>query len=73
MSRQKRHKPEEIASILKQHEAGLTTAGVCRQYNISGQALYRWKSKYGGRSGAGEAFSGLSRPNFRRHQANAAR
>lgn len=28
MSKQKRHKPEEIASILKQHEAGLTTQTV---------------------------------------------
>ena len=48
MSKQKRHKPEEIASILKQHEAGLTTAEICRQYGISSQTLYRWKSKYAG-------------------------
>ena len=46
MSKQKRHKPEEIASILKQHEAGLTAAEICRQYGISSQTLYRWKSKY---------------------------
>jgi len=44
MSKQKRHKPEEIASILTQHEAGLTTAEICRQYGISNQTLYRWKS-----------------------------
>ena len=48
MSKQKRHKPEEIASILKRHEAGLTTAEICRQYGISSQTLNRWKSKYAG-------------------------
>ncbi len=37
MSKQKRHKPEEIASILKLQECGTTTAGICRQYRISPQ------------------------------------
>lgn len=48
MSKGKRHTPEQIASILKQHEGGLTTAEVCRHNNISHQTLYRWKSKYSG-------------------------
>jgi putative transposase len=48
MARGKRHTPEQIASILKQQEAGLKTAEVCRQHGISEQTFYRWKSKYGG-------------------------
>lgn len=50
MARGKRHTPEQIASILKQHEAGLKTADICRKHGISEQTLYRWKSKYGGMS-----------------------
>lgn len=48
MARGKRHTPEQIASILRQQEAGLKTAEVCRQHGISEQTFYRWKSKYGG-------------------------
>lgn len=50
MARGKRHTPEEIAAILKQHEAGLKTAEICRKQGVSEQTLYRWKSKYGGLS-----------------------
>jgi len=35
-------------AILKQGEAGLTTAELCRQHGISEQTYYRWKAKYGG-------------------------
>lgn len=48
MARGKRHTPEQIASNLKQQEAGLKTAEVCRQHGISEQTFYCWKSKYGG-------------------------
>jgi len=48
MSKQKRHTPEQIASILKQQEGGLATSEICRQHGISEQTFYRWKSKYGG-------------------------
>ena len=30
------------------HEAGLTTAELCRQQGITEQSYYRWKAKYGG-------------------------
>ena len=50
MSNRKRHTPEQIASILKQQEGGLSAAEVCRQNGISEQTFYRWKSKYGGMS-----------------------
>jgi hypothetical protein len=34
MSKRKRHKAEQIASILKQQEAGLKVANICRQHSI---------------------------------------
>jgi Transposase len=42
------HSEEQIIAILKQGEAGLATAGLCRQQGISEQMYYRWKAKYGG-------------------------
>jgi putative transposase len=44
----KRHSEEQIIGILKQSEAGMKTADVCRQNSISEQTFYRWKAKYGG-------------------------
>jgi transposase-like protein len=43
-----RHSEEQIIAILKQGEAGLTTAELCRQHGITEQTYYRWKAKYGG-------------------------
>jgi putative transposase len=43
-----RHSEEQIIAILKQGEAGLATADLCRQHGISEQTYYRWKAKYGG-------------------------
>ncbi len=43
-----RHSEEQIIAILKQGEAGLTTAELCRQHGITEQTCYRWKAKYGG-------------------------
>src|SRR5215469_12205932 len=43
-----RHSKEQIIAILKQGEAGLSTAELCRQHNITEQTYYRWKAKYGG-------------------------
>jgi putative transposase len=48
MSKQKRHSPEQIASILNQQEGGLKVSEICRREGISEQTFYRWKSKYGG-------------------------
>ena len=49
-----RHSEEQIIAILKQGEAGLTTADLCRQHGIAEQTYYRWKAKYGGMD-SGEA------------------
>jgi putative transposase len=43
-----RHSEEQIIAILKQGEAGLPTAELCRQHGITEQTYYRWKAKYGG-------------------------
>ena len=48
------HSEEQVIAILKQGEAGLTTAELCRQHGISEQTYYRWKAKYGGMD-SGEA------------------
>ena len=39
---------EQIVAILKQSEAGLKTAEICRQNGISEATFYNWKAKYGG-------------------------
>lgn len=43
-----RYTEEQIIGILKQHEAGVKTADLCREHGISGPTFYAWKSKYGG-------------------------
>ena len=44
----KRHTEEQIIAILKEHEAGLKTAELCRNHGISEPTFYNGKSKYGG-------------------------
>ena len=39
---------EQIAAILKQSEAGMKTADLCRHNGISEATFYNWKAKYGG-------------------------
>jgi putative transposase len=39
---------EQIIAIVKEQEAGMATAEVCRRHGISGATFYKWKSKYGG-------------------------
>jgi len=39
---------EQIIGILREHEAGVKTADVCRKHGISSATFYQWKSKYGG-------------------------
>jgi len=43
-----RYTEEQIISILKQHEAGVKTADLCREHGISDATFYNWKAKYGG-------------------------
>ena len=39
---------EQIISVLKEQEAGMATAEVCRRHGISPATFYQWKSKFGG-------------------------
>ena len=39
---------EQIIGILREQEAGLATADVCRKHGISGATFYKWKAKFGG-------------------------
>lgn len=38
----------QIVAILKEGEAGLPVAEVCRKHGISSPTYYAWKSKYAG-------------------------
>lgn len=39
---------EQIIGILKETEAGMKVAEVCRKYGISDATYYNWKAKFGG-------------------------
>lgn len=39
---------EQIIGILKEHEAGVGVADLCRKHGVSSASLYKWKAKYGG-------------------------
>ncbi|GIV29795.1 MAG: transposase [Bacteroidia bacterium] len=38
----------QIVAILKQHEAGMNAADLCREHGISHATFYKWKARYGG-------------------------
>ena len=46
--KRKRFSEEQIVGILKEHEAGMPTAEVCRRHGISGATFYKYKAKFGG-------------------------
>ena len=43
-----RFSEEQIIGILRQAEAGIRVADLCRQYGISDATFYKWRSKFGG-------------------------
>ena len=43
-----RFSEEQIIGILKEQEAGMSTADVCRKHGVSSATFYKWKARYGG-------------------------
>jgi len=39
---------DQIIGILKEHEAGISVADLCRKHGVSDATVYKWKAKYGG-------------------------
>jgi len=39
---------EQIIGILKEQEAGVPVADLCRKHGVSNASIYKWKARYGG-------------------------
>jgi putative transposase len=39
---------EQIIGILKEHEAGVSVADLCRKHGVSDASIYKWEAKFGG-------------------------
>lgn len=46
--RKSRFTDEQIIAILKEQEAGMPTAEICRKHGISSASFYKYKAKFGG-------------------------
>ena len=46
--RKSRFTEAQIIGMIKEHEAGMPTAEVCRKHGLSQGTFYKYKSKYGG-------------------------
>ena len=43
-----RFSEEQIIGILKEQEAGVSVAELCRKHGMSDASFYKWKARYGG-------------------------
>jgi putative transposase len=39
---------DQIVGLLKEQEAGVAVAELCRRHGVSSPTFYKWKAKYGG-------------------------
>ena len=46
--RRGRFTEDQIIGVLREHEAGVKTAELCRKHGISDATFYNWTAKYGG-------------------------
>jgi putative transposase len=46
--KRKRFMEEQIIGILKEHDAGVSVADLCRKHGVSDASIYKWKAKFGG-------------------------
>ena len=44
----KRYSEKQIIKILREAEAGMSAADLCRKHGVSEWSFYRWRRKYGG-------------------------
>jgi putative transposase len=43
-----RYSEGQIIAVLKEHQAGISVAELCRKHGISDATFYTWRKKYGG-------------------------
>ena len=43
-----RFSEEQIIAVLKEHQAGIAVADICRKHGLSVATFYNWRSRYGG-------------------------
>jgi len=48
-----RFSEEQIIAILKEHEAGVPVAELCRKHGVSDASIYKWKARFGGMAVSG--------------------
>ena len=46
--RRSRFSEEQIIGMIKEQEAGMPTAEICRKHGISSASFYKYKAKFGG-------------------------
>ena len=46
--RRSKYSEEQVIGILKEHDAGFSTAEICRKYGVSNATFYKWRGRFGG-------------------------